>query len=171
MRVFKDLEELEAAVGEEIGPTEWVTITQQRVNRFAEATGDHQWIHVDRDRASRSRFGTTIAHGYLTLALLPMLASQLFVIEHRGAKLNYGVNKVRFPAPVPVDSRIRATVTIAGVEPVSGGRRLTLDYVVSVDGQDKPAMIAQSVVVILDPEDSDEVSVNETTTGLHLVQG
>jgi acyl dehydratase len=171
MRVFKDLEELEAAVGEEIGPTEWVTITQQRVNRFAEATGDHQWIHVDRDRAARSRFGTTIAHGYLTLALLPMLASQLFVIEHRGAKLNYGVNKVRFPAPVPVDSRIRATVTIAGVERVSGGRRLTLDYVVSVDGQDKPAMIAQSVVVILDPEDSDEVAVNETTTGLHLVQG
>jgi acyl dehydratase len=170
MRVFKDLAELEAAVGEEIGPTEWMPITQQRVNLFAEATGDHQWIHVDRDRAARSQFGTTIAHGYLTLALLPVLASQLFVIEHRGPKLNYGVNKVRFPAAVPVGADIRATVTIAGVEPVSGGRRLTLDYVVEVAGQDKPGMVAQSVVVMLDPED-DAPSVNETTTNLHLVQG
>ena len=171
MRVFKDLDELEAAIGEEIGPTEWMTITQQRVNRFAEATGDHQWIHVDRDRAARSQFGTTIAHGYLTLSLLPVLASQLFVIEHRGAKLNYGVNKVRFPAALPVGSRIRATVTIASVESVDVGRRLTLDYVVEVEGLDKPAMVAQSVVVILEPEDPDDVAPVETTTGLHLIQG
>jgi acyl dehydratase len=166
MRVFKDLDELEAAIGEEIGPTEWMTITQQRVNLFAEATGDHQWIHVDRDRAARSRFGTTIAHGYLTIALLPVLASQLFVIEHRGAKLNYGVNKVRFPAAVPVGSRIRATVTIASVERVDVGRRLTLDYVVEVEGHDKPGMVAQSVVVILAPDTPDEVAEVETTTGL-----
>ena len=165
MRVFKDLAELEAAKGEEIGPTEWMTITQQRVNKFAEATGDHQWIHVDRERAAGSRFGTTIAHGYLTLSLLPTLASQLFVIEHRGAKLNYGVNRVRFPAPVPVGSRIRATVAVAGVETVGGGRRLTLDYVVEVEGQDKPGMVAQSVVVILDPAD-DAPSVVEATTDL-----
>jgi acyl dehydratase len=170
MRVFKDLDELEAAVGEKIGPTEWMPITQQRVDLFAEATGDHQWIHVDRERASRSRFGTTIAHGYMTLALLPVLASQLFFIEHRGAKLNYGVNKVRFPAAVPVGSSIRATVTVASVDRVEVGRRLTLDYVVEVEGQDKPGMIAQSVVVILDPED-DTPSVNETTTNLHLLQG
>ena len=170
MRVFKDLDELEAAVGETIGPTEWMPITQQRVDLFAEATGDHQWIHVDRERASRSRFGTTIAHGYLTLALLPVLASQLFFIEHRGAKLNYGVNKVRFPSAIPVPSDIRATVTIAGCEKVPGGRRLTLDYVVDVQGQDKPGMVAQSVVVILDPEDG-STAVNETTTNLHLVQG
>jgi acyl dehydratase len=170
MRVFTDLAELEAAVGEQIGPTDWMPITQQRVNRFADATGDHQWIHVDRERASRSRFGVTIAHGYLTLSLLPSLASQLFVIEHRGAKLNYGVNKVRFPAAVPVGSRIRATVTVAGVEPVSGGRRLTLDYVVEVEDQDKPGMVAQSVVVILDPED-DAPSVDETTTSLPPTQG
>jgi acyl dehydratase len=137
---------------------------------FADATGDHQWIHVDRERAARSRFGTTIAHGYLTLALLPVLASQLFVIEHRGAKLNYGVNKVRFPAAVPVGSSIRATVTIAGVERIDGGRRLTLDYVVEVEGVDKPGMVAQSVVVILDPED-DAPSVDETTTSLHQLQG
>lgn len=170
MRVFKDLDELESAVGEEIGPTDWMPITQQRINLFAEATGDHQWIHVDRERAARSRFGTTIAHGYMTLALLPVLASQLFVIEHRGAKLNYGVNKVRFPAAVPVGSNIRATVTISSVEKVPVGRRLTLDYVIEVEGQDKPGMVAQSVVVILDPED-DTPSVIETTTNLHLVQG
>ena len=170
MRVFKDLAELEAAVGEEVGPTEWMPITQQRVNKFAEATGDHQWIHVDRERAASSRFGTTIAHGYLTLSLLPLLASQLFVIEHRGAKLNYGVNKVRFPAAVPVGSRIRATVTVAAVDTVQGGRRLTLDYVVEVEGLDKPGMVAQSVVVILDPED-DAPSVDETTASLKSTQG
>ena len=152
MRVFKDVEELQAAVGEEIGPTDWIPITQQRVNKFAEATDDHQWIHVDRERAARSEFGTTIAHGYLTLSLLPMLASQLFVIEHRGAKLNYGVNKVRFPAAVKVGAKIRARVTIGAVEPVAVGKRVTLNYVVEVDGQERPGMVAESVVVILDPE-------------------
>lgn len=153
MRVFKDLDELQAAVGETIGPTDWVPITQKRVNAFADATDDHQWIHVDRERAAASQFGGTIAHGYMTLSLLPMLASQLFVIEHRGAKLNYGVNKVRFPAPVPVDSKIRATVTIASVEDVPVGKRVILNYVVEVDGQDKPGMVAESVVVMLNPED------------------
>ena len=153
MRVFSSLDELTAAVGEELGPTEWLTITQDRVDQFADATGDHQWIHVDRERAAQSQFGGTIAHGYMTLAMLPMIASNLFVIERRGAKLNYGVNKVRFPAPVPVDSKIRGSVTIAGVEDVEIGKRLTLDYVIEVDGQDKPGMIAQSVVIVLDPED------------------
>jgi acyl dehydratase len=153
MRVFKDLDELAASVGETIGPTGWIPITQRRVNAFADATDDHQWIHVDRERAAQSPFGGTIAHGYLTLAMLPMIASHLFVIEHRGAKLNYGVNKVRFPAPVPVDSKIRGSVTIAGVEDVEVGKRLTLDYVVEVDGQDKPGMVAQSVVLVLNPED------------------
>jgi acyl dehydratase len=152
MRVFKDLDELAAAVGETIGPTGWIPITQRRVNAFADATDDHQWIHVDRERAATSQFGGTIAHGYLTLSLLPMIASKLFVIEHRGAKLNYGVNKVRFPAPVPVDSKIRGSVTIASVEDVPHGKRVVLDYVVEVEGQDKPGMVAQSVVVMLHPE-------------------
>ncbi len=153
MRVFKDLDELAAAVGETIGPTNWIPITQKRINAFADATDDHQWIHVDRERAARAQFGRTIAHGYMTLAMLPMIASNLFVIEHRGAKLNYGVNKVRFPAPVPVDSKIRGSVTIAAVEEVGIGKRVTLDYVVEVDGQDKPGMIAQSVVLMLNPEE------------------
>jgi acyl dehydratase len=153
MRVFKDLDELAASVGETIGPTGWIPITQKRINAFADATDDHQWIHVDRERAAQSEFGGTIAHGYMTLAMLPKIASHLFVIENRGAKLNYGVNKVRFPAPVPVDSKIRGTVTIAGCEDVGIGKRLTLDYVVEVDGQDKPGMVAQSVVIVLNPED------------------
>ena len=153
MRVFKTLDELEAAIGEPIGPTGWIPITQRRVNAFADATDDHQWIHVDRERAAASPFGGTIAHGYLTLSMLPMLASRLFVIESRGAKLNYGVNKVRFPSPVPVDSKIRATATVVGVDPTPAGRRVTVDYVVEVDGQDKPGMIAQSVVLLLNPED------------------
>ena len=153
MRVFKDLDELAAAVGETIGPTGWIPISQRRVNAFADATDDHQWIHVDRERAASSQFGGTIAHGYLTLSMLPMIASNLFVIEHRGAKLNYGVNKVRFPAPVPVDSKIRGSVTVAAVEDVEIGKRVVLDYVVEVDGQDKPGMVAQSVVLMLNPED------------------
>ena len=152
MRVFKDHDELAAAVGETIGPTGWIPITERRVNAFADATDDHQWIHVDRERAASSQFGGTIAHGYLTLSMLPMIASNLFVIEHRGAKLNYGVNKVRFPAPVPVDSKIRGSVTIAAVEDVPHGKRVVLDYVIEVDGQDKPGMVAQSVVIVLHPE-------------------
>ena len=153
MRVFKTLDELEAAVGEPIGPTEWIRITQQRVNAFAEATDDHQWIHVDRERAEASPFGGTIAHGYLTLSLLPTIASRLFVIESRGPKLNYGVNKVRFPSAVPVGAKIRGTATVVGVDPTPAGRRVTVDYVVEVKGQDKPGMIAQTVVLLLHPED------------------
>ncbi|GAA1921059.1 MaoC family dehydratase [Nocardioides marmoribigeumensis] len=155
MRVFKDLDEVAASVGETIGPTGWIPISQRRVNAFADATDDHQWIHVDRERAAESQFGGTIAHGYLTLSLLPMIASKLFVIEHRGAKLNYGVNKVRFPAPVLVDSKIRGSVTVSSVEDLSIGKRLVLDYVVEAEGQDKPAMVAQSVVVVLDEERPD----------------
>jgi len=147
------LADLTALEGQPLGTSSWIDIPQQRIDTFADATDDHQWIHVDRDRAATSQFGGTIAHGYLTLSLLPMIASNLFVIEHRGAKLNYGVNKVRFPAPVPVDSKIRGSVTIAAVEEIPIGKRLILDYVVEVDGQDKPGMIAQSVVVVLDPED------------------
>ena len=95
--------------GEELGTSDWLTIDQERVDRFAEATGDHQWIHVDVERAADGPFGGTIAHGYLTLSLVPLFGSQIFALETPGAKLNYGVNKVRFPSPVPVGSRIRAT--------------------------------------------------------------
>ncbi len=149
MRVFRSLAEIDAAVGEEMGPTEWMTITQDRVNTFAEATGDHQWIHVDVPRAASGPFGGTIAQGYLTLSLVPLLASQLFHIDTMGAKLNYGVNKVRFPHPVPVGSSIRATATIAEVSDVPAGKQLITRYVVEIEDVAKPACVAETVVLLL----------------------
>ena len=149
MRTFSTFEEIESAVGEEIGTTDWVEITQERVDQFADATGDHQWIHVDVEKAEAGPFGGTIAHGYLTLSLIPWLSSQVFALETPGAKLNYGVNKVRFPNPVRVGSQVRATVSVGGVTDVPAGRQLTMKYVVSIDGQDKPACVAETVVLLL----------------------
>jgi acyl dehydratase len=149
MRVFTTFEEIEAAAGEEIGTTEWVEITQERVNQFAEATGDHQWIHVDVETAKAGPFGGTIAHGYLTLSLVPWLGSQVFVINTPGAKLNYGVNKVRFPNPVLVGSRIRAKVTVGEVTDLPAGKQLTVRYTIEIEGQDKPACVAETVVLLL----------------------
>ena len=133
-------EEIEAAAGEEIGTTDWVEITQERVDQFADATGDHQWIHVDVEKAKDGPFGGTIAHGYLTLSLVPWLGSQVFTLDTPGAKLNYGVNKVRFPNPVPVGSRVRATVSIGEVTDVPAGKQLTVKYVVEIEGEDKPGL-------------------------------
>ena len=149
MRTFSTFEEIEAAAGEEIGTTDWVQIDQDRVDAFADATGDHQWIHVDVERAKDGPFGGTIAHGYLTLSLVPWLGSQVFALETPGAKLNYGVNKVRFPNPVRVGSRIRARVKINGVSDVSAGKQLTVGYTVEIEGEDKPACVAESVVLLL----------------------
>jgi acyl dehydratase len=149
MRVFNTFEEIEAVAGQEIGTTEWVEITQSRVNKFADATGDHQWIHVDVERAKDGPFGGTIAHGYLTLSMVPALGSQVMSLETPGAKLNYGVNKVRFPNPVRVGSRIRAHVTIGGVTDVPAGKQLTVRYTIEIEGQDKPACVAETVVLLL----------------------
>jgi acyl dehydratase len=149
VRVFRSLDELTAAVGEEIGPTDWLTVTQERVDTFADATGDHQWIHVDRARAASGPFGGTIAHGYLTLSLVPLMASQLLHIDTMGAKLNYGVNKVRFPHHVPVGSRIRATATIAEVTDVPAGKQMITRYVVEIEDVPKPACVAETVVLLL----------------------
>jgi acyl dehydratase len=149
MRVFGTVEEIEAAAGEELGTSDWVEITQDRVDQFAEATGDHQWIHVDVERAKKGPFGGTIAHGYLTLSLVPWLGSQVFSLETPGAKLNYGVNKVRFPSPVPVGSRVRARVAVDQVADVPAGKQLTMKYVVEIEGHDKPACVAETVVLLL----------------------
>ena len=149
MRTFTTFDELEAAAGTEIGTSEWVQIDQKRVNEFADATGDHQWIHVDVERAKAGPFGGTIAHGYLTLSLLPWLGSMVFHLETPGAKLNYGINKVRFPSPVPVGSRIRSTVTIKEVVDLPAGKQLTVGHVIEIDGQDKPACVAETVVLLL----------------------
>ena len=149
MRVFSSFEDIESAAGEEIGTTEWVEITQERVDQFADATGDHQWIHVDVEKAKEGPFGGTIAHGYLTLSLIPMLGAQVFGLETPGAKLNYGVNKVRFPSPLPVGSRIRAHVKVVDVADVPAGKQVTFGWAIEIEGGTKPACVAETVVLLL----------------------
>ena len=137
------------AVGEDLGTSDWLTIEQDRVDQFAEATGDHQWIHVDVERAAEGPFGGTIAHGYLTLSLIPFLGVQVFTLDTPGAKLNYGVNKVRFPSPVRVGSRVRNTVSVKEVTDLPSGKQLVLGHVIEVEGQEKPACVAETVVLLL----------------------
>jgi acyl dehydratase len=149
MRVFTTLAEVAEAAGQELGTSDWVTIDQDRVNLFADATGDHQWIHVDVEQAAAGPFGGTIAHGYLTLSLVPWLGAQVFALETPGAKLNYGVNKVRFPAPLRVGSRIRAHVSMGEVTDLPAGKQMTLRYTVEIDGEPKPACVAETVVLLL----------------------
>src|SRR5689334_24027975 len=149
MRVLDDLDELASLTGEELGSSEWLEIDQDRVNAFADATGDHQWIHVDVEQAAQGPFGGTIAHGYLTLSLIPYLGSQVFALETPGAKLNYGVNKVRFPNPVKVGSRIRNTVSVGEVTDLPSGKQLVLKHVIEIEGEAKPACTAETVVLLL----------------------
>jgi acyl dehydratase len=149
MRVFTTLDEVAAASGEELGTSDWLTIEQDRVDRFAEATGDHQWIHVDVERAKEGPFGGTIAHGYLTLSLVPYLGSQVFSFDTPGAKLNYGANKVRFPHPVRVGSRVRAHVAVGEVADLPSGKQVTLRYTIEIEDQPKPACVAETVVLLL----------------------
>ena len=149
MRTFTTFDELTAAVGEDLGASDWLEITQDRVDAFADATGDHQWIHVDVEKAKDGPFGGTIAHGYLTLSLVPFLGSQVFSLETPGAKLNYGVNKVRFPTPVRVGSRVRAHVAMGEVTDLPTGKQMLLKYVIEIEGEDKPACVAETVVLLL----------------------
>ncbi|WP_329298796.1 MaoC family dehydratase [Streptomyces sp. NBC_00659] len=144
-RTFATVDELRGAVGEQLGHTDWVEIEQKRIDLFAEATGDHQWIHVDPEKAATGPFGTTIAHGYLTLSLLPLFGPQLISVEGVKMGVNYGTNKVRFPAPVPVGSRLRATGTITAVDDVPGGVQVSLAFTVEREGGDKPVCVAESV--------------------------
>jgi acyl dehydratase len=149
MRVFTTFDEITSALGEPLGPSEWLTMEQERVDAFADATGDHQWIHVDVERAASGPFGGTVAHGYLTLSLIPQFTAEVMALETPGAKLNYGVNKVRFPTPVPVGKRIRATATIKELSDVPAGKQLVTQYVVEVEGEGKPACVAETVVLLL----------------------
>ncbi|NME78045.1 MaoC family dehydratase [Rhodococcus sp. 105337] len=149
MRVFHGIDEVEKAVGEDLGHSEWMEMTQERVNLFADATGDHQWIHVDPDKAKNGPYGTTIAHGYLTLSLLPVLGAKIFSLDGVTMKINYGANKVRFPAPVPVGSRIRAGAEFTSLERTAKGANLVVNYTVEVEGGTKPALVAETVVVLV----------------------
>jgi acyl dehydratase len=149
VRTFTTLDDLAAAVGENLGTSDWLRIEQERVDRFAEATGDHQWIHVDVERAASGPFGGTIAHGYLTLSLVPMLGTQIFSLETPGAKLNYGVNKVRFPSPVPVGSRVRAHAKVVDVADVPAGTQVTFGWTIEIENSPKPGCVAETVVLLL----------------------
>jgi acyl dehydratase len=138
-----DVSELRALVGEHLGYSDYVTVTQEQVNLFADATGDHQWIHVDPERAKSGPFGRTIAHGYFTLSLLPRLVGPLLLVDGITMGINYGTNKVRFPSPVPVGAELRAGATLASVEEVAGGFQVALDVVVEVRDAAKPSCVAQ----------------------------
>jgi acyl dehydratase len=146
MRIFESLAELPPLVGQELAVSDWITVTQQQINLFADATGDHQWIHVDEARARSGPFGTTIAHGFLTLSLLPRLVESALEVRNVRMSLNYGLNRVRFPSPVPVDSRLRARIKLLECETLpDGGMQIVWQVTVEREGSDKPACVAESV--------------------------
>ena len=139
-------QDLQERVGQELGVSGWQTIAQADIDKFAEATGDFQFIHVDPEKAAQTPFGTTIAHGLLTLSLGPKLSYEIYALEGFAFAVNYGYGKVRFPAPVPVGSRLRMRATLAAVDEVSGGLQLTIAQAFEVDGGDKPVCVAESLV-------------------------
>jgi len=146
MKTFEKIADLQPLVGESIGTSEWLLIDQQRVNLFADATGDHQWIHVDVERATAGPFGGPIAHGFLTLSLLPAFFATAFEIRETKSGLNYGLDKVRFVAPVPVGSRLRAHFRLLAWEPLAnGGAQLKIEMTVECEGGTKPACVAESI--------------------------
>ena len=145
MRSFETIAELEPLVGQEIATSEWITVTQERIQLFADATGDHQWIHLDRERAAEGPFGTTIAHGFFTLSLLPQMSASAFEVRGTRMGVNYGLNKVRFPAPVPSGSRVRGRFKLIGYEPLEGGAQITMQVTMEREGFDKPVCIAESI--------------------------
>lgn len=139
------LDELKKLAGSDLGTSEWIEVTQERIDTFADATGDHQWIHVDPERAKEGPFGAPIAHGYLTLSLFIPLFTELLDVQGVTTKVNYGLNKVRFPSPVKVGSRIRLTAKLAEVEEVPGGVQITVEGAVEIEGAAKPAAVLQSL--------------------------
>ena len=143
--VFENPRDLPDAVGTHLGHSDWVKVDQARIDLFAEATGDHQWIHTDPQRAAEGPFGATIAHGYLTLALTNMLLPQLVEVKGASMGINYGTNRVRFPAPAPVGSRLRAGAELVEVEQVSGGYQVVIRITVEIEGRDRPACVVDSV--------------------------
>ncbi|NHU44282.1 MaoC family dehydratase [Rhodococcus sp. A14] len=149
MRLFQKIDEVEAAVGDHLGHSDWLEITQDRVNAFADATDDHQWIHVDPERAAQGPFGGPIAHGYLTLSLLPRLSADLMRVDGVKLVINYGLNKLRFPQPVRVGASIRVGGEIASFEHARQGSRVVVKYTIEIKGEDKPACVAESVRVLV----------------------
>ncbi len=146
MRVFETLAELAACVGQQVATSDWIDVTQERINLFAQATGDHQWIHVDVERARAGPFGGTIAHGLLTLSLIPQFFQTAMDIREVGMGINYGLNKVRFTAPVPVGSRLRARLKLLSSEPIDNrGRQMAWEVIIEREGATKPVCVAESI--------------------------
>jgi acyl dehydratase len=143
--VVDTLGELAPLVGTELGPSSWVQVDQDRIDTFARATGDQQWIHTDPERAAHGPFGGTVAHGYLTLSLLIPLWTELLEVREVRTKVNYGLGRVRFPAPVPVGAKVRLSASLAALKPIPGGVELTVDAVLQIDGGDKPVCVAQPI--------------------------
>jgi acyl dehydratase len=145
MKSYATLAEMQSEVGREAVVSDWIEVTQERIQLFADATGDHQWIHIDPVRAKAGPFGTTIAHGFLTLSLLPEMAASAIEVRDVRMGVNYGLNKVRFPAPVPSGSRLRGHFALMKFEPLDGGAQLTYEVRMEREGSDKPVCIAESV--------------------------
>jgi acyl dehydratase len=146
MRTFGSLKELQSAAGEHLGYSDWHVVTQEQVTAFADATGDHQWIHVDPEAAAHGPFGTTVAHGYLTLSLIPMLVVQVLRVDGVRMGINYGLNRVRFPSVLPTGSRVRAGLRLASFEEIPDGAQLVNEVTIERDGGDKPCCVAETVV-------------------------
>ena len=149
-KVYDGVAGFEAHVGEHLGYSAWRAVTQKEIDLFAEATGDHQWIHVDAEKAAKGPYGRTIAHGYLTLALVPLLVQQIYKVTGLSMQVNYGVDKLRFPAPVPVDSRIRAGAELVKVDRTANGGRATVRVTVEVDGSEKPACVVDTIAAMME---------------------
>jgi len=145
MRSFDKLTDLQALVGQHVADSDWITIDQHRIDLFADATGDHQWIHVDPVRAAAGPFGATVAHGFLTLSLLPEMSASAMEVRDTRMGVNYGLNRVRFPAPVPVGSRLRGRWKMLSYEPIEGGAQVTMEVTMEREGSAKPVCIAESV--------------------------
>lgn len=149
MRTFTNLDEFAAAKGTHLGYGEWHEITQEEINLFADATGDHQWIHVDLEKAAKGPFGAPVAHGYLTLSLIPMLVRDIYQVEGLSMGVNYGLNKVRFPNPVVVGSRVRAGAELVEVTDLPQGKQAVVKVTVEVEGAAKPGCVAETVVLLV----------------------
>ena len=145
MRTFDHIADLQPLVGQHLGDSDWISVDQERINLFAQATGDRQWIHVDPVRAAAGPFGTPIAHGFLTLSLLPEMFASAFEVKDARMGVNYGLNRVRFPAPVPVGSRLRGKFVLLAYEPLEGGAQMTVEVTMEREGSAKPVCVAESI--------------------------
>ena len=150
MRTLNGIDEITSLVGTELGSSEWTTIDQKAIDTFADVTADHQWIHVDEERAADGPYGSTIVHGFFTLSLIPKFSSEIFTIEGVSIRVNYGLNKVRFAQPVLVGSRLRATVSVKEVIPGDKGTQVILKHVIEIEGEERPACIAEAVTLLVE---------------------